>query len=74
MKIKKMTVKGMNEQQDVRNIKEALYDVWGVTQVEVSLNGAEVRLTYDENAASEVDIERAVIDQGFDIGKGDTNA
>jgi copper chaperone CopZ len=71
LKVKTISIHGMNDAEDVKMVKDALYDVWGVTQVEVSLEKESARLTYDEHAASEIDIEQAVIDQGFNKHRRD---
>lgn len=69
MKEKTLSILGMNEQKDVKLVEEALYDVWGVTQVEVSLPQSRANVVYDEAAASEMDIEQAIVDQGFQVNK-----
>ncbi len=69
MKTIKIAIRGMQDLNDEEAVKEALYDVWGVNQVEVSWSESKARLRYDESAASEVDFEQAIIDQGFEVGE-----
>ncbi|WP_139492442.1 heavy-metal-associated domain-containing protein [Brevibacillus dissolubilis] len=67
MKVTTLSVKGINESNDIKLVEKALYDVWGIQQVEISLGTGQVRLTYDEKAASEIDFEQAIVDQGFAV-------
>ncbi|RKD25072.1 hypothetical protein BEP19_04420 [Ammoniphilus oxalaticus] len=69
MKIKKLSIQGMHEQKDVELIKGALLDVWGVRQVEINLPQAEAKVSYNDAAASAIDIEQAVIDQGYALDR-----
>lgn len=70
MKEKSVSILGMNEEKHVKLVEEALYDVWGVTMVDVSLQQSEANVLYDEAAASELDIEQAIVDQGFQVNRG----
>ena len=70
MQEKSVSILGMNEEKDVKLVEGALYDVWGVVQVDVSLSRSNARVSYDEAAASEIDIEQAIIDQGFQVKGG----
>jgi len=70
MKEKTVSILGMDEEKDAKLVEEALYDVWGVTMVDVSLQQAKANVLYDEAAASEIDIEQAIVDQGFQVNKG----
>lgn len=74
MKTMTISIKGMQNSEDLKLAKEALNNVWGVDQVEVSLERSEARLTYDEAAASDIDFEQALVDEGFHIGGGDLRA
>lgn len=70
MKEKVISIRGINEEKDVKLVEEALYDVWGVTQVDVSFRQSKANVVYDEAAASEIDIEQAIVDQGFQVERG----
>jgi copper chaperone len=74
MKTITISIQGMQEPNDMQLVKEALYDVWGVDQVEISFQRAEARLSYDEKAASDIDFEQAIVDQGFQVGEGEPRA
>lgn len=69
MKLKKLSIQGMGQEKDAERVKEALLDVWGVRHVEISLPRAEATVSYHSESASEVDLERAIIDQGYDINE-----
>ncbi|AOH53301.1 hypothetical protein ABE28_002975 [Peribacillus muralis] len=57
----------MRNENDVNKVLHALNEVWGVSEVEVSLANKLVTFSYDEKAASQVDFLQAVKDTGFYI-------
>jgi copper chaperone CopZ len=71
LKVKTVEIKGLSDQKDIQAVTDALYDVWGVNLVDMDIQAGQVRVSYDELAGSEIDIEQAVIDQGYEIGRGD---
>ncbi|MFJ7754394.1 heavy-metal-associated domain-containing protein [Peribacillus muralis] len=62
-----LKVEGMRNENDVNKVLHALNEVWGVSEVEVSLANKLVTFSYDEKAASQVDFLQAVKDTGFYI-------
>ena len=47
----------------------ALKDVKGVTTASADKNKKEVTVTYDDSKVKHADLERAIADSGFDVGK-----
>lgn len=62
-------VEGLENEEDVNKVLQALESVWGVRNAEVSLANKTATFTYDEKAASHVDFLQAVKDIGFNINE-----
>lgn len=62
-------VEGLENEEDVNKVLQALESVWGVRNAEVSLANKTATFTYDEKAASHVDFLQAVRDIGFNINE-----
>lgn len=67
MVTQKLVVKNLDSEADKKRVDEVLHDVWGVRQVAIDLKTKEVLVSYNENAASFIDFQQAIIDSGFDI-------
>ncbi|MDR7316464.1 heavy metal-associated domain-containing protein [Brevibacillus nitrificans] len=63
----KIPVQGMKDENDVVKVSEALHNVWGISQAEVSLSKGEARVSYDEKAASLLDFQQAIRDLGYGV-------
>jgi len=74
MKIATVHIKGMQGEQDAKAVKDALTDVWGVVQADVDARNGTACVRFDEEAASEIDIVQAVIDQGYEAKGSGPNA
>ncbi|HZG85354.1 heavy-metal-associated domain-containing protein [Paenibacillus sp.] len=74
MKIATVYVKGIQGDQDAKAVKDALTDVWGVVQVDVDPRNGTACVRFDEEAASEIDIVQAVVDQGYEAEGSGPNA
>lgn len=68
-KLEKESIKieGIENDEDVNKILQALNTVWGVRDAEVSLGNKTATFTYDEKAASREDFLQAVKDKGYNI-------
>ncbi|MBP1153785.1 MULTISPECIES: heavy-metal-associated domain-containing protein [unclassified Paenibacillus] len=62
-----IVIQGMDDQEDVHKVIQALHEVWGIQKVEISLSSKEAILFYDETAASFRDFEQAVHELGFEV-------
>ncbi|GGF31990.1 hypothetical protein GCM10010954_33950 [Halobacillus andaensis] len=67
MKEMTLKVKGITSSSDKDIISKNLASVWGVRSTEVNAPLGEVIVSYNENAASRVDIEQAIKDGGFTL-------
>lgn len=68
-KLEKESIKieGIENEEDVNKILQALNTVWGIRDAEVSLGSKTAMFTYDEKAASREDFLQAVKDTGYNI-------
>lgn len=62
-----IVIQGMDDQEDVHKVKQALHEVWGIQTVEVSMSSKEATFSYDETAASFRDFTQAVHELGFEV-------
>lgn len=60
-------IEGIENEEDVNKILEALNTVWGIRDAEVSLVNKTATFIYDGKAASLVDFIQAVKDKGFNV-------
>ncbi|MFP3917606.1 heavy-metal-associated domain-containing protein [Lysinibacillus telephonicus] len=60
-------IEGLENEEDVNKVLQALESVWGVREAEVSLANKTATFTYDDKAASHVDFLQAVKDIGFNV-------
>ncbi len=67
MEKESMKIEGIQNNEDVNKILQALHSVWGVREAEVSLENNTATFTFDEKAASRVDFLQAVKDTGYNI-------
>jgi copper chaperone CopZ len=67
MKTAKLAIQGMQGPQDAQQIDQVLRGVWGVREVAMQADKAEVTFTYDERAAKFEDFKTAILDRGFGV-------
>ncbi|GEB31455.1 heavy metal-associated domain-containing protein [Brevibacillus sp. FSL K6-0770] len=67
MHTEKIPVQGMRDEQDAQKVNDALHNVWGIRQAEVSLAKGEALVSYDEKAASLIDFQQAIRDLGYEV-------
>ncbi|KEO83785.1 heavy-metal-associated domain-containing protein [Tumebacillus flagellatus] len=66
----KFILQGMKGEDDAKRVDETLRGVWGIQDVNLHVEKAEVNFRYDERAASYQDLKQALIDQGFGVVEG----
>ncbi|MBL0388374.1 heavy-metal-associated domain-containing protein [Tumebacillus sp. ITR2] len=66
----KFVIQGMRGEEDAKRVDETLRGVWGIQDVNMLVEKAEVNFRYDERAASYQDLKQALIDQGFGVVDG----
>ncbi|MBP0725743.1 heavy-metal-associated domain-containing protein [Bacillus sp. RG28] len=62
-----LKINGIKNDQDANKILQALHEVWGIREAEVSVVNQTATFSYDEKAASQTDFIQAVKDTGFHI-------
>ncbi|MBD8027915.1 heavy-metal-associated domain-containing protein [Ureibacillus sp. Re31] len=62
-----LKIEGLENEEDVHKVLQALESVWGVRDVQVSLANKTATFAYDEKAASHVDFLQAVKDTGYNV-------
>ena len=63
-------VYGMSCKHCVRAVTDALNELKGVKEVEVSLEGKSARVVYDEELIRISELESAIIEEGYQIKEG----
>ncbi|MFC7064063.1 heavy-metal-associated domain-containing protein [Halobacillus seohaensis] len=66
MKEVTIQINGMTSSSDVEKVNEALYDVWGIREADISSKFNKVTFSYNEEAGSLVDFMQAIRDSGFE--------
>lgn len=61
------TVRGVSSEDDVQTITDELQELEGVQMVEVDVESGHAEVRYGESLLSEVDIESAVRDAGYEV-------
>ncbi|MBE6183296.1 MAG: heavy-metal-associated domain-containing protein [Bacillus sp. (in: Bacteria)] len=64
----KLSIQNIQEE-DEKKIREALYDVWGVRDVELNTETGEATISYNEQSGSIQDFQQAIIDLGYEANK-----
>ncbi|HEU4963937.1 MAG TPA: heavy metal-associated domain-containing protein [Bacilli bacterium] len=64
---RRFVVQGMNTTEDAVYVDSILSQMPGVQGLSIQQDTAEVRLSYDENAASYEQIKQAVLDKGYGV-------
>ncbi|GGH86326.1 copper chaperone CopZ [Pullulanibacillus pueri] len=67
MEERQVKISDLQSKEDVDKVEQALKDVWGVRNAEVSLERQEAKFSYNENSASYDDFVQALKDSGFSI-------
>lgn len=65
-----VVVKNMQSQDDANKVLNTLQDVWGIGRAETDLQHNQAIFTYDKRMASLEDFERALLDAGYEVGRG----
>lgn len=60
-------VDGLRDEKDMKRVRQALGDVWGIRQVVFNSRQSEVTITYDDEAGAGHDFAQAIRSCGFDI-------
>ncbi len=64
-----ISIEGMSCEHCVKAVKDALSSQNGVKSVEVSLEKKNARVVYDDEQAGLSDLESAIVEEGYEIGK-----
>ena len=65
-----ISIEGMSCEHCVRAVKDALSSQNGVKSVDVSLEGKNARVVYDDEHASLSDLESTIVEEGYEVAKG----
>ena len=65
-----ISIEGMSCEHCVRAVKDALGSQSGVKSVEVSLEGKNARVVYDDEHARLSDLESAIVEEGYEVSQG----
>lgn len=63
----KFRIQGMKGEQDATQVDQTVRGVWGVQEVAMQPNKAEVTFTFDDKAVSYADIKQALVDRGYGV-------
>lgn len=73
MTTRKIQIQGMTAKEDVERVEAAIRGVWGIREVAIRPDRAEVTFSYDERAARYEDFKTAVLDRGYGVVDGEPN-
>lgn len=73
MTTRKIRIQGMSAPQDVERVEDAIRGVWGIQEVAIQPDKAEVTFSFDERAAKYEDFKTAVLDRGYGVVDGEPN-
>lgn len=65
-----ISIEGMSCEHCVKAVRDALSSQNGVKSVDVSLEGKNAQVVYDDEQAGLSDLESAIVEEGYEISKG----
>ena len=65
-----ISIEGMSCEHCVRAVKDALSSQNGVKSVDVSLEGKNALVVYDDEHTRLSDLESAIVEEGYEVKKG----